>query len=80
MDAKKSYQDFWDAVKENLKKNLSCWKLGDDDVEQFMRSEENEIKGGYDRYRTGYLANGRTDEACFKSAVSTVAMCLEYCY
>ena len=80
MDGKRSYQDFRDAVKKRLEINLACWKLSEEDIEQFMRREEDEIKGGFDRYANGFLSNGRTDNACFDSGVNAVATCLEYCY
>ena len=79
-----TYQQFWDAVKEKLARNLACWELTEDQIEEYMDREENQIKGAYKNYaedRYESVRNRvRTEEACFKSSVSSVAYCLEMCY
>ena len=76
----RSYEDFRDAVKEQLKDRLSAWELSDEDLEKYVQKEEDQIKSAYEAYTKPRLNDDRTNEARFSSGVSTVSMCLEYCY
>ena len=76
----RSYEDFRAAVKEQLKERLSAWDLSAADLEEYVRKEEDQIKSAYEAYTKPRLNDDRTDEARFASGVSTVSMCLEYCY
>lgn len=77
-NTKYTYQDFWMAVKKRLRTKLSAWKLSDDQIEEFMKQEETEIKNAFRSYQNG--CDSLDEDACFKADVNGVAFCLEMCY
>ena len=81
MNEKYSYEDFWKAVKDDLRSSLSAWNLSDEQIEEFMRREEDEIQNGFHRYRENiWVSEGMTEDAKFKADVSAVGYCLYMLY
>ena len=76
----RSYSDFRNDVKKQLKTRLSAQELSDDELEDYVLKEEEQIKSAYEAYTKPRLNDNRDDEARYKSGVSTVSMCLEYCF
>ena len=76
----KSYELFYEAVKNDVSERLAGFELSEDELNDYLKKEESQIKGAYEEYITKEDAKHLTDEACFMSKVSTVSMCLEYCY
>lgn len=74
------YPEFREKVKEQMRTALSGWHLTDDEIEEYLKKEEQQIKDGYEEYLNPDPKDDRKDDARFASKVSTVAMCLEYCY
>ena len=75
---KYTYEDFWTAVKKRLGTNLKAWELTDDQIENYMKQEENEIRNAFRSYQKG--CDSLTEDTCFKADVNGVAFCLEMCY
>ena len=80
MEGKKDYSAFYEAVKEGLELRLACYKLSDEEMEQYMREEERQIKGAYESYISDCCRGILKEDAFFKASVSSVAFCLEMCY
>ena len=84
MEKNRTNSEFWDAVKKRLKINLACWKLDDNEIEDYMKQEEDQIKGAYKGYSEDSLGCVRdgsmTNEASFQAEVCAVSYCLEMCY
>lgn len=77
---KHDYSEFRELVKAELRKRLACFEPTDEDFENFLKAEEDQIKGEYRHYSEDPLPDGMTPEAFYKSCVASIAMCLEYCY
>ena len=77
---KHEYAEFREKVKAELKKRLAVWELSEEDLEKYVQQEEEEIKGAYRGYLNPKENDTREDDIRFDTGVSTVAMCLEYCY
>ena len=76
-----TYEQFYQDVKEQVKNRLACFDLSDQELDDYLKKEESQIAGAYwDLTNPGDEAEGMTPEANYKASVSTVAMCLEYCY
>ena len=80
MTLKREYSEFRNGVKEQLKQRLSAWNLSDEDLEKYLAQEEEQIKGAYEDYVNPDLKYSMDDDSRFKSEISSIAMCLEYCY
>lgn len=74
------YSEFRNDVKEGLRESLAVWKLTDEQLEAYVQKEEDQIKDAYGYYLKPKETDTRDEEARYASGVSTVSMCLEYCY
>lgn len=76
----KGYDQFFAAVKENVSKSLACFEISDEELNDYLKREEEQIEGAYEEYVNKEDAEHLTDDACFAATVASVSMCLEYCY
>lgn len=76
----RTYDDFRSIVKKELADLLAVWKLSDEQLEKYMRQEEDQIKGAYDGYLNPRDNDKRADEVRFNIDASTVAYCLYMCF
>ena len=76
----KTYDQFYETVREKLKKYLARFDITDEELDEYLKKEKVEIESGYEDYQTKEGCEHLTDEAAFKSCVSAVAFCLEMCY
>ena len=80
MRMERTYEAFREIVKKKLEKNLSAWKLSDEDLEKYLSEEEEQVRDAYAGYLHPRAKDDRKDEVRFDSAAGTVAYCLEMCY
>ena len=77
----RTYNEFWDAVKAQLRTNLKGFKLTDEELEKYMIGEKEQIDGEYRHYRSDIGKDkDLSAEAFFKACVNGIAYCLEMCY
>lgn len=75
MNSKFTYPEFKDAVKQQLISLLPVYTFSGEDLGEFIRREEDEVKSGFARYQNGNDPD-LTEEALFKSVASSVAYCM----
>lgn len=76
-----TYEKFFQDVKECVKNNLACYKLSDQELDDYLKKEEGQIRGAYDDMieENGEDAD-MTPEVHYKASVNTISYCLEMCY
>lgn len=75
-----SYSQFYDAVRESVMKRVARFGDPESTIDEFLKTEEGQIKGEYRHYSEDAAPDGMTQDAYFESCVEAIAMCLEYCY
>ena len=76
-----SYEQFLKDVKASLKKGLACYEISDQELDDYLKSEENQVLGEYkDLLASDEENEGLSQDAIYKAAVSSIAYCLEMCY
>ena len=75
-----NYSQFYDAVRENVKKRLARFGDPEEALDTFLKEEEEQIKGEYRHYSESDIPDGMTPDSFLNSCVEGISMCLEYCY
>ena len=74
------YSIFRQGVKDELRRWLSAWNLSEEELENYMRQEEQQIQDAFQSCANPLHNDNRPYEVRFKAEISTVSMCLAYCY
>ena len=75
-----NYPIFRQGVKNELRRGLSAWNLSEEELENYMKQEEQQIQDAFQSCANPWHNDDRPYEVRFKAAISTVVICLEYCY
>ena len=75
-----TYSQFYDAVRENVKQRVARFGEPEAVVDEFLKAEEEQIKGEYRHYTEDGVPDGMTPEAFLKSCIESISYCLEMCF
>ena len=75
-----TYSEFRNLVKQKLGKNLSAWNLSDQQLEDYLKQEEDQVKGAYEGFLHPRANDDREEDVRFIVGAGTIAHCLEMCY
>lgn len=76
----KTYKEFRQDVKNGLAKYMRARELSDKELEDYLKSEEDQIEESYERYKKGYGRGELTEEAHYNSEVHGTVFSLDLCY